>query len=113
MEKTFTSRALRLYAVDLTERLGDVAATSQAIGCDQSSLSKFLLVHQVTNTKVFHALGVHFDSMRGLYVQDDEAVERGAVEVNLALAQENLRLRRLIKVLNIKLGQHGLETEAA
>jgi hypothetical protein len=115
MEKTFTSRALRKYAVDMTERLGGVAATAQAIGCDQSSLSKFLLGHLVTNTKLFRALGVRFDRHRGLYVQDDESAERGAVEVNLALADENRCLREQIKGMRISRRKPGVlvDQEAA
>ena len=56
MSKTFTSRQLRQNANDLADRFGGVAPLARTIGCDQSALSRFLLGHQSTNTRLLAAL---------------------------------------------------------
>ena len=115
MQKTFTSRQLRQNANDLADRFGGVAPLARTIGCDQSALSRFLLGHQSTNTRLLSALGVHFDVRQGLYIQDDEAAGQGAATINTELAEENQRLRDQIKGLRVRLTKAGLtrDQEAA
>lgn len=111
MEKTFTPRALRKHVANIAAQIGGEQALADSLGIPVSDVSKFVCGHCLTYSRLFRGLGLRFDVHRGTYVQDDEQI--AVVTINDGLAWENQRLRRLIKSLNIRLGQHGLETEAA
>jgi hypothetical protein len=108
MQRTFTSRQLRQYAQELADKFGGTAPMARVIGCDPSSLSKFLLGHYATSASLLRCLGVHFDVRQGLYIQDHEAASHAATTINTALAEENQRLRDQVKGLRIRLTKTGL-----
>jgi hypothetical protein len=107
MTKTFSSRQLRQHAQELADKFGGVAALADKIGCNQATLSKFISGFSATNVALFRGLGVRFDARQGLYVQDDSAAAEGAAQINIALAEENHRLREQIKSLHIKLSKRA------
>ena len=109
-QKSFTSRALRKHVADIAAQVGGEQALADSLGISVCDVSKVVCGHCLTNSRLFRGLGLRFDVQRGMYVGAEQVA---VAKINDGLARENQRLRRVIKSLNIRLGQHGPDTEAA